>query len=268
MSSLSAGVFVFILRLITKAALSSSEKGLRISGIVYFSVAALFPVLVISLFAYVHYMPEMSYYNSLNLGSLDTVRLLIQDEDNVTIEVASGAAIASVAAGRTAPTQPLQWTTVLNKIKTLATATFITSVVTLSIFPGVLAEDAPHLSQLGDYSPLLLLGTFIIFDLLGRLITASAMTERQSTLFGSAWSRLILVGLFVLALLFDSSFLMLMVLTALLGITNGFLIVTLTVVVPKANSSDMAETAGILNALVMNAGVLVGAALSWIWILV
>lgn len=261
-----SGVFMFIVRVITKASLSSSAKGLRIGAIVYFSVGALFLILVLALFAYVHYMPEMGYYSSLGLGNFETVRILIQSEDTVTIEVASGAAIAAVAAGRSSPAQPLNWGPIWTNVNILIIAMFMTSCITLSIFPGFLAENVPNWSGLDNYSGLLLLGTYIIFDFLGRLITASDMTERHSTVFGTAWLRLFLVGLFTLALLFDTGIILMLLLTAILGVSNGYLIVTLTVLVPKDNPSGLAETAGIVNALAMNLGVVVGAGLSWIWI--
>lgn len=263
-----SGVFAFTVRLITKLCLSSSAKGLRISGIVYFSITALFVVLALALLAYIHSMPEMGYYTSLSLGSFDTVRLLIQDEDNVTIEVASGAAIAAVAAGRTSKPNALAWRPVLGHIKLLAIAVFVTSFLTLSIFPGVLAEDIPQWSQLGDYSLLLLLGSYVIGDLCGRLFTVHHMTMQHSSIFGAAWARLFLVALFFLAILFDpsviSSLIMMMILTAILGFSNGYLICSLTVIVPKATPSQLAETAGILNALFMNLGVLAGAGLCFI----
>lgn len=262
-----SGVFVFIVRIIIKASFSSSGKGLRIGGIVYFSVAALFLVLVIAVFAYVHSMPEMDYYNSLGLGSFEVVRLLIENEDSVTIEVSSGAAIATVAAGRSNAAQPLHWNRVMNKTKILSIAMFITPCITLSIFPGLLAEDLSNLDYLGSYSPLLLLGTYIIFDLVGRLILASTMPERHSTVFGTAWIRLLLVGLFIVAYVFYSSFILLLVLTAILGVSNGYVIATITVINPRAVTPDLKETAGILNALMMNLGILVGAGLSWIWVI-
>lgn len=265
-----SGVFVYFLRIITKASFSDSMKGLRISGIVYFSLAALFLVLVLALFAYIHYMPEMGYYNSLNLGSFETVRLLIQEEGTVTIEVASSAAIAAVAAGRSSPALPLNWLTVLNRVKLLSSAMFISSCVSLTIFPGVLAENVHHWARLGDWSPLLLMGTYVMFDLFGRLylVTFPSMTVKHSTVFGTAWIRLVMVALFILALLFDPSIILMIVITAILGFSNGYLIATLTVLVPKANPASDAETAGILNALTMTIGVLVGAGLSWIFLVV
>ncbi|CAM6101243.1 unnamed protein product [Calypogeia fissa] len=267
-----SGVFMFIVRLILKASLSSSATGLRISGIVYFCIAALFVVLALALLAYVHNMPEMGYYTSLNLGSFETVRLLIQDEASVTKEVAAGAAIAALAAGRSSPAKPLHWEAVLKHVQILSVSTFLTSVITLTIFPGVLAEDLVPWEKLGDYSSLVLMGTFVVFDVCGRVFTSREMEQKHSTVLGLALVRLLLVVFFIVGLLFDDSFVssvvMMMILTALLGFSNGYLVSVHTVLLPKSTPSDIAETAGILNAVFMSLGLLVGAGLSWILILI
>jgi equilibrative nucleoside transporter 1/2/3 len=267
-----SGVFVFIVRLILKASLSSSATGLRISGMVYFCIAALFVMLALALFAYVHNMPEMGYYTSLNLGSFETVRLLIQDEGSVTKEVAAGAAIAALAAGRSSPAKPLHWKAVLNHVQILSVSSFLTSVITLTIFPGVLAEDLVPWEKLGDYSSLVLMGTFAVFDVCGRVFTSREMEQKHSTVLGLALVRLLLVVFFIVGLLFDDSFvssvILMMILTALLGFSNGYLVSVHTVLLPKSTPSDIAETAGILNAVFMSLGLLVGAGLSWILILI
>ncbi|KAL3675904.1 hypothetical protein R1sor_025852 [Riccia sorocarpa] len=263
-----SGVTMFVIRVITKEAFSYTPTGLRISSIVYFSIAPAIIILVLSIFAYIHYRPEIGYYDSLGLGSIETVRLLLQDEVTVTIEVAASVGIAAVAAGRKSPAQPIDYGPVLSRAKFLAVAVTVTSLVSLFIFPGFLTEDLQS-KQMGDWYQVLIVGTYIISDLLGRIVTKQFAMDRHSSLFGTAWARVVIIIFFVLALFLrgPGKLPMLFLLTAILGATNGYLIGSLTLLMPRSNPPDQAEPAGIILATLMTVGSLVGAALSWLLVL-
>ncbi|PTQ34284.1 hypothetical protein MARPO_0081s0014 [Marchantia polymorpha] len=264
-----SGIFMFIVRVITKASLNSSPSGLRIGAIIYFSIGPLFLIGVLSLFAYVHYMPAMGYYDSLGLGNLDTVRLLVEDEATVTVEIAASAGIAAIAAGRSSPTQPLEYGPVLSRVKLLVIGVAITSLLSMTIFPGFLAETV-HSKYLGSWYPILLIGTYVVFDFLGRFLTRHSTYDRQSTLFGASWARLLLLLFFVFSVFGYGPVKtpMVFTLTAVLGITNGFLIACFNILIPRCNPSNQAESAGIIMVTFMTLGSLIGAGLSWLWVLV
>ncbi|KAL2608163.1 hypothetical protein R1flu_026736 [Riccia fluitans] len=254
-----SGVIMFVVRVITKEALNYSPTGLRISAIIYFSIAPVIIILVLSLFAYIHYQPEMSYYDSLGLGSIETVRFLLQDETTVTIEVAASIGIAAVAAGKASPTQSIDYGPVLSQVKFLAVAAAVTSLVSLFIFPGFLTEDL-HSKQLGSWYQVLVVGTYLIFDLLGRILTKRFALDRHSSLFGASWARLLIILFFIFAYFLHGpgKMPMVFVLTGVLGATNGYLIGSLTILMPRRNLPNQAEPAGIIMAFLMTFGSLVG----------
>lgn len=101
-----------------------------------------------------------------------------------------------------------------------------TAVVTLAIFPGVLAEDT-HNVTLGDWYPLMLMTLFNICDLAGknvplpRLAEAAGSMRRQGVLLGLCIARVVFLPAFLVAVRLGAPAAVVAVLCVALGISNG-----------------------------------------------
>jgi len=100
------------------------------------------------------------------------------------------------------------------------------TVVTLSIFPGVLAEDL-HTASLGDWYPLLLMTLFNVSDFVAKnapLLPPPATpgcAVRQRALLGWSVARVAFLPLFLAAMRWGAPAAVVATLCIALGTTNG-----------------------------------------------
>eukprot|EP00878_Enallax_costatus_P041711 GHUV01048574.1.p2 GENE.GHUV01048574.1~~GHUV01048574.1.p2 ORF type:complete len:146 (+),score=28.65 GHUV01048574.1:584-1021(+) len=144
---------------------------------------------------------------------------------------------------------------------------FLVYVITLSIFPGVLAEDMKS-EKLGSWYPIILITTFNISDLVGKNIPFCGLAPQPSTLLALSVLRVVFVPAFLLAGKYASGVAVLMAaLTVSLGFSNGFLTALLMTLAPA--SVEIQEAGLVENVMVFSlvAGLTVGAVAGWLWLM-
>jgi equilibrative nucleoside transporter 1/2/3 len=162
-----------------------------------------------------------------------------------------------------------------------ASTVFSVYAVTLSIFPGVLAEDVRN-DTLGDWYAVLLILCFNAFDVVGKMVPSwwpsgfEVLAKRPRTVAAAAAARLFFVPAFLAVSKTRVSFASqtrladspaaCVVLVAALGLTNGWYSSVGMMCAPKAVASHDAETCGTVMVLFLLAGLATGAACGWLWV--
>lgn len=233
----SSGVLVSILRLITKASLPQTPQGLRASAHFYFIVSTTILLCCILCCNLLYKLPVMQQHYRLH-----------GDE-----------AFCS---------RPQFWT-LARKVCWPALGILMIYVVTLSIFPGFIAENLES-ELLQDWYPVLLITVYNVADFMGKSLTAIYVPRsiKKATL--ASISRLLFYPLFT-ACLHGPRWLKVEIpvvfLTFMLGLTNGYLTSVLMILGPKTVSESEAELSAIVLVVFLGIGLVSGSVLGWFWII-
>lgn len=263
------GVLVSALRIVTKAAFPATIDGLRMSANLYFVVSGCFLAFCIVAYNLAHKLPILIYYRNVKIAAMadQTFAFEVHSKSDLAPEEAR----ALLPKPSSAVTFGLNNDTalfVLSHIRWLVTAMVLMYVVTLSIFPGFLAEDV-HSLALGDWYPILLIGAFNVFDLVGKSATAVYILDSNTSIVGGTFGRLIFFPLYYVCLHGPKSFrteIPVFTLTSLFGLTNGYFSSCLLIVAPKAVPYAAAETAGMVMTIALITGLAIGSVVSFVWI--
>ncbi|XP_054793060.1 equilibrative nucleotide transporter 8-like [Prosopis cineraria] len=242
----SSGIIISILRIITKASLPQTPKGLQTSAHLYFIAATIFLLCCIIFCNLQFKLPVMQQYY-LHHGIPDIVIV--------------GNSLCSSA--------PRFWA-IAAKIRCHTFGIFIIYVVTLSIFPGFIAEDL--VSELfKDWYPILLISVYNIADLMGKCLTAFYIVKSIKTATWACISRFLFYPLFIVCLhgpKWLKSEGPIVVLTFVLGLTNGFLTSCLMIVAPKSVvQPSESELSAIVMIVFLGFGLVGGSVLGWVWLI-
>ena len=150
--------------------------------------------------------------------------------------------------------------------------------VTLSIFPGFLAEDVSS-DALGDWYPVVLITVFNLSDVVGKMSPGWFPRLASSDLLNPK----LLVALSTARILFVPAFLLVtrrhgprvlygneapcVMLTLALGLTNGLYSSAAMMSGPKAVAPHQSETCGTVMVFFLLLGLAVGALCGWLWLL-
>lgn len=146
---------------------------------------------------------------------------------------------------------------------------FMIYTVTLSIFPGFLAENVQS-DILGDWYPLLLITSYNVSDLVGKSFTAIYVLKSIRKATWASISRLLFYPLFTVCLhgsKWMKTEVPVVFLTFMLGLTNGYLTSVIMIQAPKSVSPSEAEVAAVVMALFLGLGLVAGSVLGWLWII-
>ena len=146
-----------------------------------------------------------------------------------------------------------------------ALAVFIGYLVTLSIFPGVLAENLKS-PTLKSWYPLLLITVFNVGDMMGKMCPTRFHCRDGALLFVFSIMRGAFVpiyAVFVQEQMPDISF---FVVTYCLGITNGFLTTCGMSTAPTLFNPKESEVAGTMMVFFLLSGLSLGAMSGWLWV--
>ncbi|KAG6654511.1 equilibrative nucleotide transporter 1-like [Carya illinoinensis] len=244
-----SGVLVSFLRIITKAIYSQDSNGLRSSANLYFAVSIVVMVICIGFHNVAHRLPVIKYYNELKVQAVNE-----EKEEK-------------------GPLTGLVWNAtlwhVVGMVKWYGFGIFLIYIVTSSIFPGYITEDV-HSQILKDWYSILLITGDIVFDLVGKSLTAVYLLENAKV---AIWGYVIILLFFPLFLgclhgpKFFRTEIPVTILTCLLGLTNGYLTSVLMILAPKVVQLQHSETAGIVMVLFLFVGMLIGTIVSWLWVL-
>ncbi|GJN32709.1 hypothetical protein PR202_gb21231 [Eleusine coracana subsp. coracana] len=144
---------------------------------------------------------------------------------------------------------------------------FLIYVLSLAIVPGFVAEDTGSHS-LGSWYALVLIASFNVLDLVGRyipLIEQIKLTSRKGLVISSVL-RFLLVPAFYYTVKYGDQGWMIM-LTAFLGLTNGYLTVCVLTEAPKGLKGPEQNAVGNILVFFLLAGLFVGAVLGWLWLI-
>ncbi|KAK9071352.1 hypothetical protein SSX86_009920 [Deinandra increscens subsp. villosa] len=233
----SSGILVSFLRIITKASLPHDPQGLKRSAHLYFLVSMVILLLCMVCCTLLYKLPVMEQHYK-----------LLQN-NNLT----SRTKFWNVA-------RTIQWP---------AVGIFIIYTVTLSIFPGFLAENIES-KLLKDWYPILLIATYNIADFGGKSFTAIYVLKSIAKATWGCLGRLLLYPLFTACLhgpkwLKNEVFVVF--LTIILGFTNGYLTSVVMILAPKLVPPAEAEMAAVVMALFLGLGLVSGSVLGWFWII-
>lgn len=231
------GVLISILRIITKASVPHTPKGLRTSAHFYFIVSMVILMGCVACCNLLYKLPVMQQHYKLLHENLPS-------------------------------SSPKFWD-VARIIRWPVFGIFMIYTVTLSIFPGFLAENVQS-KILGDWYPILLITVYNISDLVGKSLTAIYVLKGIRKATWASVSRLLFYPLFTVCL-HGSKWLkteaLVVLLTFMLGLTNGYLTSVIMILAPKSVSPSEAEVAAVVMALFLGMGLVAGSVLGWFWII-
>nr|CAB3454628.1 unnamed protein product [Digitaria exilis] len=257
-----SGVITSALRLVTKVAFENSRDGLRKGAILFASVSCFFELLCIVIYTFVFpELPIVKFYHckAASEGSM-----------TVNADLAAGgiegSSNPSTEEGPVFP-ERLSSKQVLLQNLDYAMDMFLIYTLSLSIFPGFLAEDTGSHS-LGSWYALVLIATFSAWDLVGRylpLIDCIKLTSRKGLLVAIC-SRFLFVPAFYYTVKYSDQGWVIM-LTSFLGLSNGYLTVCVLTEAPKGYKGPEQNALGNLLVLSLLAGLTFGDALDWLWLI-
>ncbi|KAF8034460.1 hypothetical protein BT93_C0693 [Corymbia citriodora subsp. variegata] len=233
----SSGVLVSILRIITKASLPQNPQGLRTSAHFYFIVSTFILLLCLICSNLLYKLPVVRQHYMFHQDNLQCSRLKLQ--------------------------------VVAKKIWLPALGIVTIYLVTLSIFPGFIAEDLKS-KVLRDWYPVLLITVYNVADLAGKSLTAISVAKSVKKATWGCISRLLFYPLFYF-FLHGPDWLKteapMATLTFMLGLTNGYLTSVLMILTPKTVPASEAELAAIMMVVFLGIGLVSGSIISWFWII-
>lgn len=242
------GVLVCILRISTKASLPHTTRGLKISANMYFAVCVAVLLGCIVCCNLLYKLPIM--------GDHYKIAAVHHEENNNNID-----------------DQPFSRTNkfweVAKQIQCPAFGVFAIYTVTLSIFPGFIAENIES-KYLKDWYPILLITIYNVSDLVGKTTTAVCIVDGAGKATWGAVARILFYPLFG-ACLHGPKWLKtempIAFLTAVLGVSNGYLTSCVMILAPKLVLSSEAETAAVVMLVFLGLGLVAGSVLGWFWLI-
>lgn len=272
-----SGVLVSILRLITRAVMPQTNSGIEASAYLYFIVSVVIMLACIACYNLVGKLPVMQYYNKVRNSTVETTYLLEHTHSDKEKEESKAQEYTGLVAvedlhGTLNAKKPISYMHVWKKIQGFAFSIAFIYLVTLSIFPGHITEDL-HSSFFGDWYAVLLTLCYNLFDLVGKFLPAFPrifMTENTAVAIGGCVARALFYPLFYLCLhgpTFFQSDTVVIILTCLLGLTNGYSTTIVMILAPKSVPLEEAEVAGFLMVMFLLVGLALGSILEWVWVL-
>ena len=202
-----------------------------------------------------------------------------EDEEEVVGLTAAAAATSppqQQPLNNTVPTTTTTYMDVAWRVKTEAATLVIIYTVSLSICPGVLAEDVSS-GTLGSWYPVLLIFVFNLGDCAGKFMPVlprfqlTITRAKGSWLLGWAVCRAVFIPAFYFAATRGAGGVVIGVLTVLLGLSNGYLTSTTMMEGPAKFSKEEPFVAVMLcgNIMVLSLilGLCIGAGCGFLWLL-
>ncbi|KAI5012017.1 hypothetical protein ZWY2020_024151 [Hordeum vulgare] len=257
-----SGAITSALRLVTKAAFEKSRDGLRRGAMLFFAASCVFEVLCVVLYAHVFpKLPIVKFY-----------RAKAASEGSLTVAADLAAAGLQRHPKLSAEDDPaiperLSNNQLLMLNMDYALDMFLIYLLTLSIFPGFLAEDLESHS-LGSWYALVLIATYNSSDLVGRyvpLMESVKVTSRRRLL-AMVLARYLLLPAFYCAARYGGES-WTIVLVSALGLSNGYLTVCVLTEAPKPYKGPEKNALGNLLVFCLLAGICLGAVLDWLWLI-
>ncbi|KAJ9537704.1 hypothetical protein OSB04_030437 [Centaurea solstitialis] len=235
-----AGLMVSILRVITKASLPHTQKGLRTSTQIYFVFSSLIVLLCVICTNVLDKLPVIRFYRNRKHANSPATHKSIEKNN---------------------------FWEVVKKIRWLVASVFAVYAISLSIFPGYLSENVES-AYFKDWYPIFLITTFNVGDFLGKCLTALYVPKGTRGTIWCSMGRVVFYPLFMGCIRgpkWMHSEVPVITLTMMLGVSNGYLTSVLMILAPKSVAFEESETVGIAMETFLIVGLVVGSAFGWLW---
>ncbi|KAJ7521859.1 hypothetical protein O6H91_19G071700 [Diphasiastrum complanatum] len=257
-----SGVITSCLRLVTKASFSSERKGLRKGALTFFFISAAFMLLCLGLYALVFPRLELVKYYRKKAAS--------EGSKTVNADLAAGGIIVHENSNDMETNKALTRLSnkeLLHQNLDYAIDLLLIYVLTLSIFPGFLAEDTGH-HQLGTWYVVVLIAMFNCGDLIGRYIPLIKFLKLESRMgiMVFCFLRFGLIPAFYFTSKYGNEGWML-TLCIVLGLTNGYLTVCVFISAPNGYKGPEQNALGNILVLFLLSGIFAGVTLDWLWLI-
>ncbi|XP_062161692.1 equilibrative nucleotide transporter 3-like isoform X2 [Alnus glutinosa] len=257
-----SGALASALRLVTKAAFEKSHNGLRKGAMLFLAMSTFFEFLCILLYAFVFpKLPIVKYYRA---------KAASEGSKTVSADLAAAGIQTTANNGDEDDVKPQE--RLSNKQLFLqnidyALDVFLIYVLTLSIIPGFLYENTGT-HGLGSWYAPVLIAMYNVWDLISRYIplVESLKMESRKSLMIAILSRFLVIPAFYFSAKYGDKGWMIL-LTSLLGISNGYLTVCVLTVAPKGYKGPEQNALGNLLVLCLLCGIFAGVALDWLWLI-
>ncbi|CAL0322673.1 unnamed protein product [Lupinus luteus] len=256
-----SGALTSVLRFITKAAFDNSKDGLRKGAILFFAISTFFELLCVFLYALVFpKLPIVKYYRS---------KAASEGSKTVSADLAAGGIQTLPEAAEEGAKQLERKGNKQLLLENIdyALDLFLIYVLTLSIFPGFLSEDTGSHS-LGTWYALVLIAMYNVGDLIGRyipLLKFLKLESRKLITIAIVFRFLLIPAFYFTAKYGDQGWMIL--LTSLLGLSNGYLTVCVLTSAPKGYKGPEQNALGNLLVLFILGGIFAGVTLDWLWLI-
>ncbi|XP_021726200.1 equilibrative nucleotide transporter 3-like [Chenopodium quinoa] len=252
-----SGALTSVLRLVTKAAFDKSHDGLRKGALLFLAISTGIEFLCIFLYAY--YFPKLpivKYFRS---------KAASEGSKTVTADLAA-AGINQVDDGAKVVDR-FTLKQLLRQNWDYFLGLYLIYALTLSIFPGFLYEDTGN-HTLGAWYSIVLIAMYNVLDLVGRYtpLIKCLNVESRKGLMIAILARFLFVPAFYFTAKYANEGWMIM-LTSLLGFTNGHLTVCVMTATPKGYKGPEQNALGNLLVLFLLGGIFSGACLDWLWLI-
>ena len=200
-----------------------------------------------------------------NLPTVDSTSDLIPEEER---DLINSERSGLVHFEQCSTPQPPSYLAVAWEVSYLVAALVVIYLVTLSIFPGVLAEDVASI-RLGSWYPVILMAVFNAADCIGKWLPAipGLQMRNEKAILGWAVSRIVFVPLFHFAATRGAGGVVIGILAALLGVSNGVLTAAAMMLGPSLVEPRAAALCGNIMVLSLILGLCLGAACGFLWLL-
>lgn len=256
-----SGSITSALRLVTKAVFENSPDGLRKGAILFFAISAFWVLVCVLLYAFIFpKLPIVKYYRS---------KAASEGSQTVIADLAAAGIQQQTTEVQQDPKHQERLSTwqLMRENLDYCLDLYLIYALTLSIFPGFLSEDTGSHS-LGSWYALVLIASYNVWDLVSRytpLINCLKITSRKG-LMAAILARVVFIPAFYFTAKYGDQGYMIM-LTSLLGITNGHLTVCVMTEAPKGYKGPEQNALGNVLVLFLIAGLFSGVTLDWLWLI-
>ncbi|KAJ8427874.1 hypothetical protein Cgig2_008702 [Carnegiea gigantea] len=255
-----SGALTSGLRLVTRAAFDKSHDGLR--KVLFLAISTAIEYLCIFLYAfYFLKLPIVKYFRS---------KAASEGSKTVSADLAAAGiqqANSTSAEDTTKSEDRLSLKQLLRQNWDYGLDLYLIYVLTLSIFPGFLNENTGT-QGLGSWYSLVLMAMYNVRDLVGRytpLITFTRVESRVGLLIAVLARFLFIPAFYFTAKYADQGWMIM--LTSLLGLTNGHLTVCAMTAAPKGYKWPEQNASGNLLVVFLLGGIFSGVCLDCLWLI-
>lgn len=253
-----SGALTSALRIMTKAAFDKTNDGLRKGVILFLAISTFIEFVCIFLYAFIFpKLPIVKHFRA---------KAASEGSKTVTADLAA-AGIQTQGDNDNKQLNRLSNKQLFFQNIDYALGVFLIYVLTLSIFPGFLYENTGN-HKLGSWYAVVLVAMYNVWDLIARYIPLieCLKIESRKGLMLAILSRFLFIPAFYFTAKYGDQGWMIM-LTSLLGLTNGYLTVCVFTAAPKGYKGPEQNALGNLLVLVLLGGIFAGVALDWLWLI-